>query len=129
MTKATPIIVDGRALGVFTRGGNFHPTPNGLPSEVRVSGDVWKVLFHSRLYLTAKAKAPLLGVAIPSERVLIADPQVPDYELRDTVFHEVVHAWLHVGRQQDARLAKLSKEAEEAIAEVIARELVRSGWR
>lgn len=126
--KATPIILDGAHIGIYTRGGGWHPTPAGMPHELRVAGDVWRCLFHDRVYLTATARRPLFGCALPMLRLLIADPTTPRYELEDTLAHEWAHAVIASGRV-DRRLTKLSKDAEEALAELFARELVRSGWR
>lgn len=128
MTRATPILLDGSPIGIYTRGGSWHPTPPGLPHELRVAGDVWRCLFHDRIHLTVATRRPLFGCTIPLHRLLIADPTVPRYELEDTLAHEWSHAVIASGRESPA-LRRLPKATEEALAELFARELVRSGWR
>lgn len=124
-----PVIFEGRSLAIFTKNGSWSPAPHGFPDSVLVSGDRWRVGYHNALYSSRNKSSRILGVALCREHLLVCDPEVPSHELADTLAHEFAHAVCWTGRQHDPRLAKLSQETEEAIAELFARELVRSGWR
>lgn len=120
----TRLHLDGRPLSVYTRGGSWQPTPPGIPPEVRVGSEVWRVLLHSQLYGSRSSKSRLAGCAIHHERAIILDPSVPAHEMRATLGHELAHAYLFAAKETSAHLRKLTNEQEEAICDLFACALI-----
>jgi hypothetical protein len=123
------ILIDGRPLDAFTHGGTWHPTPPWAPSEIRVSGDPWRVAYHDRLFARRTKASRLYGFAVGLERLIVVDPTLPAHEVADTLAHEYAHAVIASGRETEPILRKLTREQEEVLCQVWARELTRSGWR
>jgi hypothetical protein len=124
--RFTPVVLEGRKLGFFTRGGHWTPAPFGLPTEMRVSGDRWRVLYHPAIYSSRSPQALLLGLCHHRERVIIVDPSFPPHEVADTLAHEHTHAIIQSGRETEPELGRLTRAQEEALCRVFARELTRS---
>jgi hypothetical protein len=121
--------IDGRPIDAFTHGGHWHPTPPWAPSEIRVSGDPWRVAYHDRLFSRRTKSSRLFGFAVGSERLIVVDPTLPPFEVADTIAHEYAHAVIGSGRETEPELRNLTRVQEETLCRVWARELTRSGWR
>ena len=129
MSSFSPIEIEGRRITVYTRGGHWHPTPAWAPSMLSVSGDEWRVLYHDQIYGTRSPKSRLFGFTLGSERVIVVDPTLPQFEVADTIAHEFAHAVIAAGRATERDLCPLTQVQEEALCRVWARELTRSGWQ
>jgi len=127
--KMSRIAIDGRPLDAFTHGGHWHPTPPCAPSELRVSGDAVRVAYHDRLFSRRAKSSRLFGFAVGNERLIVVDPTLPAHEVADTIAHEYAHMVIASGRETEPALRKLTREQEETLCRVWARELTRSGWR
>lgn len=118
--KATRIELEGRPLSAFTFGGTWRPAPPGIPPEVRIGAEVWRVLMHTHLYSSKHKASRLAGCAIRHERVIILDPEIPGHELRSVLGHEMSHALLFAAKETNGHLRKLTDEQEEALCDLFA---------
>lgn len=116
----TRVILEGRPLAVYTRGGSWKPAPYGIPSEVNVRGERWRILMHTDIYGSKAKGSRLAGCAIEHERVVILDPSVPGHELATTLGHELAHAHLFGAKESSPHLRRLTREQEECLCDLFA---------
>lgn len=116
--RPTPVTLEGRTLAIYTRGGDWQPAPYGIPPEVNIRGDRWRVLMHTNIYGSKAKGSRLAGCAIEHERVVILDPSVPGHGLSTTLGHELAHAYLFGAKESSPHLRRLTREQEEDLCDL-----------
>lgn len=104
--KLTPVCVttdDGRELVDLICSG-MSEVPAQFPRSVRICGELWTVAYCSDLYHVAKSGSKtkrlrkLYGICVAVERLIVIETQAPRFEMIDTLYHEMAHAYMRKQR-------------------------------
>lgn len=70
----------------------FVSAPKGLPKTQKVGGQTWEIHYSPDLLHTRN----LFGITVGPHRTIVVDTSVSAAEVKDTLFHEILHACLYV---------------------------------
>lgn len=106
-------------LEVFTHGGAIYSAPLSMPTEVRIYGQRYRVLYHSKIYAQPKKQERILGMVIYDLRIIFIDPEQSIHNLRETLYHEVGHVYLKVWQSKSEALSKITYRQMEDFCDLI----------
>jgi len=110
--------LNNNPLEVYTYGGRDYATPNGMPSLVKVLGQHFEVRYHSCIYAAPKSSERLRGIVMYGQRLIVIDPRQSIHSLRETLYHEMAHVYLHYWQTKSPALAKLSPLQVEEVCDM-----------
>lgn len=108
----------GFFLELYTYGGHYHSTPEGMPHEIRMYGQQYKIYYHSRIYNTKNKKQRLRGVVFYAHRIIFIDPLQSIHMMKETLYHEVAHVYLNSWKTRIASISKLSYQQVEDLCDL-----------
>lgn len=100
-------------IPVYTFGGKEFFPPKGMPTQVKVYGMHFRVLYHSRIYNAPKKTQILRGVVLYANRLIILDPLETVHDMRETLYHEIGHVYLKVWQTKSKALSQISYDQME----------------
>lgn len=112
--------LNGFEIDIYTTRGHEYPTPNGMPATVKISGAEYEIRYHSHIYATPHASARLMGMVMYGLRTIFIDPIWSIHEMRESLYHEIAHVYLHNWQQKKGSLAKLTPEQIEEFCDLFA---------
>jgi hypothetical protein len=121
--KTPPLrqIYDGLNMGwipVWSRGAEVS-TPPGMPSEVSILGQKYRVRYRSEIHhVDKKRKIPVDGIVIFSHRLILIDPTQGVHSMKETLWHEMCHVYFNEAQKKDLRLAKVTDAQIEGICDL-----------
>jgi len=105
-------------LEVLTHGGKPYKTPRGMPSKVKVHGQHFQVFYHSNIYTMNFQR--LRGIVMYAQRLIIIDPKQTLHMMRETLYHEMAHVYLHTWQMKSKSLRKLTGPQVEDLCDLFA---------
>lgn len=111
-------------IDVWTLAESESPTPNGMPTEVTIYGQKFRVKYRKEIYNAPRRKSRLAGVVIYANRLIIIDPDATLHEMREVLYHEVGHVYLKTAQMEDKRLCRITAEETEGICDMIGKAVV-----
>ncbi len=82
------------------------PTPPGYPSEVKILGQTYRIIYRTPLVFPDGSG--LQGMVTGRDRTILIDPSLPPHMIRETILHEIAHVYLtHSGFESKYEKAKL----------------------
>lgn len=106
-------------IAIYTSGGREYPSPQGMPSSVKVHGKIFQVIYHSNIYAEPKESQRLRGLIEYNHRLIFIDPKQSLPALRETLYHEMAHAYL-LDWQYRGGLKKITPAQEEDLCDFFA---------
>lgn len=110
--------INGQALALLTHAGKPWKTPNGMPRSVRVKGKTFRVMYHSKIYGDIKTR--LRGIVFYNHQLIVIDPTQPLPLMKETLYHEMAHVYLHDWQEKSKPLRKLSPVQVEEFCDLFA---------
>lgn len=96
-----------RYAPVWTQGKQV-PTPPDMPDHLTIHGQRYRVQYWTSLFNGPNKKTPLDGVVVFSHRLIMLDSRSTFHHMREVLYHEAAHVYLHEKQQVDGRLAKIT---------------------
>lgn len=103
-------------LEIMTKGGRQYECPNGMPVSVIVKGKHVPITYHSRIY--SLQGVALRGMVMYSQRIIVIDPTMSLHMMRETLYHEMAHMYLHDWQEKSKHLRKLTPAQVEDICDM-----------
>lgn len=97
-------------------------TPRGMPGSVRICGERWAVVYCTDLHVLRRkgkkiVRHKLYGFCMHTERLIVIETDCPRFEMIDTLFHEMGHAYMRHFAGKNKQILK----QEETIVELFAK--------
>ncbi len=103
----------------WTSAGGFEPAPSELPTEVKIHGQKYRVWYHTDIYSKGSKDARIAGGTSIQWRTILVDPALPRHMVLDTLYHEMMHVYMRLAKD-NGKLLGLSDELEEQLCAVLA---------
>ena len=108
------------ALPWFCRGAHVDPTSLGLPVQIRVLGQAYRVFVVPGLCADRRGRVRLLGACSYEHRAIAIAAEQPHAKALQTLGHEIGHVYLIDQQRRERALRTLSARQTEAICDMIA---------
>jgi hypothetical protein len=109
---------------MWTLSNQESACPNGMPTQVTIFGQKFRVRYRKQIYSAPKKTAPVNGMVFFSNRLIVLDAGLTIHDMRETLYHEMCHVYLDAIQKKDGRLVKLSHQQIEGFCDLFGEAIV-----